>query len=513
MNPSRAVRRLLPLGASIVVLAAIVAPAAGAAGTPKVAVYVTTADGRSTIDRRPDVRFRSGRGSGPDAIVVRPGVGYQRLTAGFGVAMTDTAAWLMRTQLPDRLRDRAMSQLFTFKAGGLGLSYLRVPIGGSDYIVGKPYTYDDRPPGQTDPTLAHFSVRHDRAYIFPALRQALALNPRMTVMANTWSAPAWMKTDDSIIPTSKTGSALGTGDYGAFARYLVKVTEAYRTAGVPVDQLGVQNEPLNTYLTRSFPQMLLPAAGEAQLVNHDLAPALRRAGLDPQLLIWDFAYPKTVPALAGLFPAGALDYVDQVARSVGSNADGIALHCYFSDAGQGSVLHRRYPRLAQYETECASYLSQIQPAQMAIRVLRNWAQGVQLWNAAVDQNFGPKVGQGCAGIFGPHAGQQCIAPLIVNRQTRTFTHTSDFWQLGQFSRFIQLDARRIASTTPSDCHDGTLPLAPCGLEDVAFRNPDGSRVLVATTNDGRAKALRVTEGQRHFTYRLPDGATATFVWH
>ena len=44
---------------------------------------------------------------------------------------------------------------------GLGLSYLRQPIGASDFVAGPQYTYDDMPPGQTDYAQRHFSIAHD----------------------------------------------------------------------------------------------------------------------------------------------------------------------------------------------------------------------------------------------------------------------------------------------------------------------------------------------------------------
>jgi glucosylceramidase len=438
---------------------------------------------------------------------VRPRRRYQPLTAGFGVAMTDTSAWVIREKLPPRLRDRVMRLLFS-RRRGIGLSYLRVPIGGSDYIVNAPYTYDELPRGRRDPSIRRFTLRHDRAYILPAVRQALRLNPRITVMANPWTPPAWMKTDESLIPTGPGAkSTLGRDAFGPLARYLVKVVRGYRAAGVPVDQLGVQNEPLNTFLTPSFPQMFLSAADEARLIRRHLAPALRRARLHPRLLAWDFVYPR-----GRFLPPGATRYIPTVLRRAGRHVRGLAFHCYLADARVGSELHRRYPRQPQFETECSSYLSQIEPAQMVIRVLRNWAQGVQLWNAALDEGLGPKVGHGCRGVAGPHLGQECIAPVIVNTRRRRYRLTSDYWALGQFSRFIQLGARRIASTTPSHCHDGETPLPPCGLEDVAFRNPDGSSVVVATANDGRPHRLRLVEGSRHAVAIVPDGAVVTYTW-
>ena len=46
---------------------------------------------------------------------------------------------------------------------GLGLSYLRQPMGASDFVAGPHYTYDDVAPGQTDFRLKRFSIAHDRA--------------------------------------------------------------------------------------------------------------------------------------------------------------------------------------------------------------------------------------------------------------------------------------------------------------------------------------------------------------
>src|SRR5206468_2598146 len=112
------------------------------------------------------------------------------LTAGFGVAMTDTSAKLLREDLPAAASRDAMASLFS-RLHGLGLTFLRIPIGGSDYVVGRPYSYDDQASGSTDPSLSHFSIDHDRADILPAIRQALTLaNGHMTVMANPWTPPA-----------------------------------------------------------------------------------------------------------------------------------------------------------------------------------------------------------------------------------------------------------------------------------------------------------------------------------
>ena len=91
---------------------------------------------------------------------------------------------------------------------------------------GPHYTYDDVPPGETDYDLSHFSIAHDQAQILPLLRQALALNPSLKVMATPWSPPAWMKTNDS----SLIGGRLidDPAIYQAYADYLVKFVQAYQ---------------------------------------------------------------------------------------------------------------------------------------------------------------------------------------------------------------------------------------------------------------------------------------------
>ena len=65
---------------------------------------------------------------------------------GVGGGMTDSSAWLIWTQLNQAQRDELMKLLFS--PSGAHLSFLRVPIGASDYTYNAtPYSYDDLPPG------------------------------------------------------------------------------------------------------------------------------------------------------------------------------------------------------------------------------------------------------------------------------------------------------------------------------------------------------------------------------
>ncbi|MFZ0973075.1 MAG: glycoside hydrolase family 30 beta sandwich domain-containing protein [Solirubrobacteraceae bacterium] len=51
-----------------------------------------------------------------------------------------------------------------------------------------------------------------------------------------------------------------------------------------------------------------------------------------------------------------------------------------------------------------------------------------------------------------------------------------------------------------------------GLDDVAFDNPDGGKVLVAYNNGNRTAHFAVGWHGKSLNYRLPPQATVTFKW-
>jgi len=94
--------------------------------------------------------------------------------------------------------------------------------------------------GEKDSKLEKFSIEHDRAYIIPLVKQALARNPNLKIIASPWSPPGWMKTSQSMI-----FGALSPEAYPAFANYFVKFIKAYEAEGIPIYAITMQNEPLN----------------------------------------------------------------------------------------------------------------------------------------------------------------------------------------------------------------------------------------------------------------------------
>ncbi|MFC0437840.1 glycoside hydrolase family 30 beta sandwich domain-containing protein [Kutzneria buriramensis] len=451
---------LLAAGSAYAVMQAAPAFAATSAN-----VWLTTPDQQNRLTPQQPVPFGSG-GSGP-VITVDADTTYQTMV-GFGASLTDSAAWNIYNS-PNR--NSIMTSLFS-PTSGIGLSWLRQPLGATDFSRSF-YSYDD---GSADPSLSRFSISHDQSYILPLVTQAKSLNPAMSAMVVPWSAPAWMKTNNNLV-----GGSLSTNYERTFADYLVKSVQAYQAAGVPVQYLAVQNEPQNQ--PGGYPGMLMAADQESRVIN-TLAPKLSAAGLGTKILGWDHNWDNP-------------GYAESVLAQTGNNTVGTAWHCYGGDPSAQSQVKSDYPNKDIFFTECSGTSSGNtfadsllwQGRNLAVGATRNWARSVSLWNMALDNNHGPVIGS-CTNCMG-----------VVTVDGGGVTYNADYYVLGHLAKFVKPGAVRINSTAQGQG----------GIENVAFRNPDGSIVLVAV-NSGGTQNFQVSYGGSSFGYSMPGGSMATFTW-
>ena len=110
---------------------------------------------------------------------------------GFGFTLTGGSAYVINKMDPNS-KTSLLNELFGTGSSGIGISYLRLSIGSSD-LNASVFSYDDMPSGQTDTTLAHFSLTVDTVDLIPVLQKIVAINPSIKIVAAPWSAPAWMK--------------------------------------------------------------------------------------------------------------------------------------------------------------------------------------------------------------------------------------------------------------------------------------------------------------------------------
>ncbi|MFI7099013.1 glycoside hydrolase family 30 beta sandwich domain-containing protein [Streptomyces sp. NPDC050161] len=476
-------RRALTAVAGAVAALVPLALAAGFVAPEQVQVHLTTTSdpgGRHVVkglERQSPIRFTPGGGGN---ITVDEATAYQTFDGG-GASFTDTAAWLLNSSgaLSDATRDATMKKLFD-PDDGIGIGFLRNPMGASD-LARYGYTYDDLPAGRTDRHLTHFSIGHDLADILPLTARARALNPALKVMATPWSAPAWMKDNGSLDQ-----GWLRAKYYGTYARYFVKYLNAYRSRGVPVDYVSAQNEPT---CCAGYPSMRWNGSGLAYFTKNDLLPALRRAGLSTKVLALDWNWDS--------YRDFAAPTVDDPAVRRHPNFGGTAWHGYRGDVTEQSRVHHRYPHLPVYDTEHSGgqWIADQQREDMhdLIDATRNWGRSWVKWSLAVDHNGGPHQGGcgTCTGLITVHNGDAAHG---------TVDYTIEYYTMGHLTKFVKPGARRIRSTANS------------ALPNVAWKNPDGSKALIAYNDTDGTRRADINWGGRHASYNLPAGASVTFTW-
>jgi len=462
------------------VLAVMAAGAwAGAQAGSGVQAWVTTADRSRLLAQDKDIAF-STLPKAAAAIEIDSGTRYQAMI-GFGAALTDASAWLIQERMQPAQRAALLEELFGRQHGGIGLSFTRLTIGASDFSR-RHYSFDDMPPGQSDPKLEHFSIEPNRADVLPVLKAARAINPQLQVMASPWSAPGWMKTSDSLIQ-----GALKPEAYGAYAEYLRRYLDAYQAEGIPIYALTLQNEP--HFEPADYPGMRVNPASRAAFIGGYLGPLLAATHPETRILDWDHNWSQADSPLKVLADPAARKYVA-----------GVAWHCYEGDVSVQAKVHAIYPDKDAYFTECSGggwdkswpHTLQYFTRELMIGAVQGWARGVLVWNLALDEHDGPHLG-GCG---------DCRGVVTINAQTGAVTRNVEYYALAHLSRFVRPGAQRIKSGP-----------TPPGVDAVAFRNADdGSLVLLATNGGKQARTLAVREQGRSFRYRLAAGSVATLVW-
>jgi glucosylceramidase len=417
-------------------------------------------------------------GPSPVVIDVDEATSYQEMI-GFGAALTDASAYLIQNKLGPR-RDAILRELFG-RDPGIGLSFVRVPMGASDFST-RHYSYDDMPTGQTDATLTHFSIDADRAEKLPALKTALAINPQLKLVGSPWSSPGWMKTTGSLIK-----GTLRPEYYDSFAQYFLKFVQAYSAEGVPIFAVTMQNEP--AYEPDNYPGMRLDPPIRAEVIGKHVGPLFEQSGINTLILDWDHNWDLPSSPLAVLADDAARKYVS-----------GVAWHCYAGDVGAQDQVHTAYPTIDAYFTECSGggwatvFGDNLKffVGTLIIGSTRGWAKGVALWNLALDENDGPHLG-GCG---------NCRGVITINSATGLVTRNVEYYALAHASEFVRPGAHRIASSTDVG-----------GLQTVAFKNSDdGTKVLIVLNTAANEVSFAVRSAGKVILYALPGGAVATFRW-
>ena len=330
-----------------------------------VSQWITTPDAGSLYERKEDVSFRSERRDRQTPIIVDARQSYQEML-GFGFAMTGGSAELLM-KMPREDRSAILRELFSTEPGCLGISVVRLTVGASD-MNSFVFSYDDMPEGKTDYDLKHFSLSQDLKDVVPVMKEVVAMNPSIWIMASPWSAPAWMKEKYDV-----RGGKLRRDCYDVYARYFSRYVKEMGKQGINIDALTVQNEPLNS---RNTPSMPWSPEDQKIFIRDFLGPEFARQGISTQIIAFDHNCDRPDYPLAIMADPEADKYVC-----------GTAFHHYGGDLSAMSQVHRFRPDKDIYFTEqmvtnrggqvAASIAGQTK--RMLIDIPRNWSRDVILF--------------------------------------------------------------------------------------------------------------------------------------
>lgn len=464
-----------------------------AAVVRRVATFITTADNtmRFTAVGKD---FAEGMNMSPEqTLTLNPNQRYQTFD-GFGAAITGATAYNLK-QMPADRREKLLRETFSVK-DGMGYSYVRVPIGGSDFNAHSNYDYTCCDTEGID----HFALTSDELdYIIPMLREILTINPDLKVMGTPWSCPRWMKVDDiqKKNPYNNwVGGYLNPDFYQDYATYFVRWIQAFQDAGVPVTAITVQNEPLNWGNSMS---LYMPWDQERDFIKTALGPALRSAGLQTKIICFDHNYNYDNKQDQKQYPLKI--YADTEAAKY---IDGAAYHSYGGSPTELDVIHKAAPEKNLYFTEQSigtwnyQSFSQSLMSEMkntCIATVSRWCKAVIVWNFLLDDQGGPHGGAGaCSTCYG--------AVDVSSKDYTTLNKRSHFYAIGHLSKAFKAGSTRI----------GTSGYLPTNVSAVAAENPDGTYGLVLLNEGNEGVSFTIEDGTRHFLITLPAQSITSCVW-
>ena len=438
-----------------------------------VALYVTTPDqSQLFLKQNTSLLFSNAAPSGT-VIEVDSAQTFQSID-GFGFTLTGGSAMLIN-QLKPADRTALLQELFSPDGNGIGISYLRISIGASD-LSDHVFTYNDLSTGQTDMTMAKFSLDPERADLLPILKQILAINPAIKILGSPWTSPSWMKTNNS----SKGGS-LRPDYYDAYALYFVKYIQGMKAEGIPIDAITVQNEPLNP---NNNPSLLMQADEQTAFIKKSLGPAFQKAGLTTKILLYDHNTDRTDYPLATLADADARQYVD-----------GSAFHLYLGRIDALTPVHNQFPDKNIYFTEQwtgskGTFAGDLgwHVKNLLIGATRNWSRNVLEWNLASDPVLNPHTDGGCT---------ECLGALTIGAN---ISRNVSYYIIAHAAKFVRPGSVRINSSNLT------------GLSNVAFKATNGNKVLLVENENSSSQTFTIKFGNRSVQTTLPAGAVGTYVW-
>lgn len=399
---------------------------------------------------------------------------YQKIT-GFGGSFTEASAYLLN-KLSQANRDKILKAYFSEE--GANYTLTRTHINSCDFSLSN-YAYANV---VGDKNLEHFSIDEDKADLIPMIKEAQQFSKEgFKIIASPWTAPPWMKDNNDwrggkLLPEYKETWAL----------YFSKYIKAYKSEGIDIWGVTVENEPLGN--DKNWESMHFTPEEMTAFVRDYLGPHFEKTGLSHiSILGYDQNRGEELEKWANVMYAN-----EQSSKYFG----GMAVHWYAStyDYFPASLQHTYQLAPGKYLINTEScvdaevpkwkddnwywskeatdwgwdwasekekylhpkYVPVFRYAGDIIGCLNNYVDGWIDWNMVLNKQGGPNWFK-----------NWCTAPVIVDEEKDEVYFTPLYYTMAHFSKFIRPGAVRIGFDIP----DTTLMVT-------AAENPDGSVALV-----------------------------------
>ena len=475
-----------------------------AESTPKQVSWTSTTGQNPWVDKG-EVSLSDWDSDTSRYITIDEETSYQEID-GWGGALNERG-WTAMAVLPEAERDNVMKAIFDTAHCAMNIG--RISMGANDYSLSH-YSCDDSP---GDYTMSNFSLEKDRVNVIPFALAAKAINPDMLFWGSPHSPPAWMKQNNNMIDGS-----LNTDDAtrAAYALYFQKWIEGMEGEGIHIYAVHVQNEPNIT--GNGYPACLMSGAEMGTLIKDYIGPQLRNNGLATE--IWVGTLHSTNPGFTSFYP----EYITPTLGDAGTASYISGVGMQWNALANAHEVRDNYPdmKTMQTETQCGNfYWANDYNAEKApndwgygvftfhqmLQWLRAGVNSYCQWNIVLDE-----IGKSNS-VTNPWPQNSMIS---IDQTTGAVQYNPQFYAAQHFSHFVKPGAKRIGTGGNYNVGGANLLSVNIGQgvtdgDMMAFRNPNGDKVLVARNSSAADITVAVKIGSMKFKPTIPANSLNTFL--
>jgi glucosylceramidase len=400
---------------------------------------------------------------------------------GWGGAFNENGYHCISSLSPG-LRAAVMRELYD-PVEGCRFNVGRVPIGMSDFTVNKVYSLNET---AGDYEMKNFSLKNDSAMNIPFVKAAMVANPNVMIYASPWTPPGWMKTNNSWQGGGNPTINQNAKTWTAYALYFSKFVKGWKQAGISVNIVFPQNEPG---------------------YNNSGHPSCSWTGTTLKNWVRDYLYPKfkadTIGTQIWMGTFNLSDYNNDIkptlddaqARTmitgIGTQRDG---HGSMATASQNSYFKSLHYHGIETETNCWSGANSWTDAMNTFQQIYNHETAntncYNMWNMILDANYN----------YVSWMTRAQNSMITITPASQKVTYNPEFYVMKHWSYYVRVGAVRLSFGKNSNNN----------LRHAAFRNPDGTIILVIQNSSSGTVTPLIQIGTKEFKPALAASSVNSF---